>query len=162
MHITIEKLTDKKHPCVKIVFDWYYEWFGKTRKLEYPKDKLFMFVQNSICENALPQLFVAFDGEKPIGTFQIAWTDDVWFRPDLYPWVSNVFVLPEYRGKGVGKLLMQECEKALRKLGIKTAYLRTSHEGLYEKFGWVYFDKHKKWYPSTSGEYTKIYKLEIA
>ena len=160
MQITVQKLTDKNHPCLAQLCEWNFEWWGKS--LNHPKENVLTYLKSSISADKLPMLFVAFDKEKPVGMFQLAWQDDLWFRPDLYPWISNVFVCEKYRGNGIVKMLMQHAIDELRKLGHKTAYLRTSHEGLYEKFGWVYFDKVKKWYPSTSGEFTTIYKMDIA
>lgn len=160
MHFTIEKITDKNHVCIPQLCEWNFEWWGKDRG--DLKENVLTYLQHSTSTDGLPMLFVAFDKQKPIGMFQLAWQDDLWFRPDLFPWVSNVFVDENYRGKGVGKMLMQRASHELQNLGHKTAYLRTSHDELYERFGWVYFDKVKKWYPSKSGEYTKIYKLDIS
>jgi putative acetyltransferase len=51
--------------------------------------------------------------------------------------------LPEVRGKGIGKLLMQKCIAEAENMGYKKIYLETMPEltiaiPMYEKFGFTY------------------------
>lgn len=58
-------------------------------------------------------------------------------RPDLDPWLGGLFVLPEYRNRGVGTLLMDRATEEARKLNIAKLYLWThTAERLYQKLGW--------------------------
>ncbi len=55
----------------------------------------------------------------------------------------KLYLAPEARGKGIGKLLMQKCEAAALALGYNTIYLETMPElkiavPLYEKLGYRY------------------------
>jgi GNAT superfamily N-acetyltransferase len=54
----------------------------------------------------------------------------------VFGWLMDVFILEEYRGKGLGKLLMQSVMahpvlKNLRRIGLGTS----DAHGLYEQFG---------------------------
>jgi putative acetyltransferase len=54
-----------------------------------------------------------------------------------------MYLSPKARGKGVGKLLMQECLTTAKKTGYKKVYLETMPEltiavPMYEKFGFTY------------------------
>lgn len=53
------------------------------------------------------------------------------------------YLLPEVRGKGIGKLLMQKCIAEAENMGYKKIYLETMPEltiaiPMYEKFGFAY------------------------
>jgi len=55
----------------------------------------------------------------------------------------KMYLSPTVRGKGLGKLLMQECLNAAKKAGFKKVYLETMPElivavPMYEKFGFTY------------------------
>ena len=60
------------------------------------------------------------------------------------------YLLPEVRGKGIGKLLMQKCITEAENMGYKKIYLETMPEltiaiPMYEKFGFTYL-------PSAQGD----------
>jgi GNAT superfamily N-acetyltransferase len=58
-------------------------------------------------------------------------------RPDLDPWLGGLLVLPEWRKRGVGTMLMNRAEEETRRLNVPRLYLWThSAEGLYLKLGW--------------------------
>ncbi len=69
-------------------------------------------------------------------------------RPDLDPWLGGLFVLPEWRNRGVGTMLMHRATEEARRLNVPRLYLWThTAERLYDKLGWqvvertTYFDK---------------------
>ena len=58
-------------------------------------------------------------------------------RPDLDPWLGGLLVLPEWRNRGVGTLLMHRATEEARRLNVSRLYLWThSAEQLYRKLGW--------------------------
>ena len=58
-------------------------------------------------------------------------------RPDLDPWLGGLFVLPEWRNRGVGTMLMHRATEEARRLNVSRLYLWThSAERLYQKLGW--------------------------
>ena len=58
-------------------------------------------------------------------------------RPDLDPWLGGLLVLPEWRNRGVGTMLMHRATEEARRLNVRRLYLWThSAEGLYYKLGW--------------------------
>jgi len=66
--------------------------------------------------------------------------------PDGCCELVKLYILPEARGKGYGKLLIHECFDIARKFGYKQVYLETLPElknavGLYESCGFKYLDK---------------------
>jgi GNAT superfamily N-acetyltransferase len=70
-----------------------------------------------------------FKGEEQIGFTRIV-SDEATFA-----WVSDVFVHPDHRGKGLGVWLM-ECTMAHPVMDVTLQILATKDaQGLYEKFG---------------------------
>lgn len=58
----------------------------------------------------------------------------------------KMYLLPEARGKGIGKLLINKCIEAAQEFGFKNMYLETLPElkkavKVYEKSGFTYLDK---------------------
>lgn len=53
--------------------------------------------------------------------------------------LGRIVVLPEYRGKGIGRMAVESAEKWAKELGYKKAVLesREGKEGFYEKMGYV-------------------------
>ena len=65
-------------------------------------------------------------------------------RPDLDPWLGGLLVLPEWRNRGVGTMLMQRATEEARRLNICRLYLWThSAEELYHKLGWQVVERTK-------------------
>jgi ribosomal-protein-alanine acetyltransferase len=53
--------------------------------------------------------------------------------------IATVGVLPQYRGRGIGKALMEACEAELNGIGVITLNVRLSNRtaiGMYEKLGY--------------------------
>jgi len=106
----------------------------------------------------LPQTFAALDNGKPVGMYQLSMSDDLAGRPDIYPWLINVYVDEACRGKNICRFMMETVKENAAKAGLTELYLYTHHVGLYEKFGWrfiEYVDTFK------GGEKERLYKMDI-
>jgi len=94
-------------------------------------------VERSI-ENSLP--FGIYKGEEQIGFARIV-TDYATFA-----WVADLFVLPEYRGKGLSKRLMEVIVAHPQLQGFRRWVLSTKDaHGLYEKFGFIKLHRPERW-----------------
>ncbi len=83
--------------------------------------------------------FIAKDGDKIIGGAGVFPTDGL--RPDTCELVK-MYLLSEYRGKGVGGALLEKCVSSAQKMGYSKMYLETTPElsnaiRMYEKFGFL-------------------------
>lgn len=79
-------------------------------------------------------IFLAIDGEKVIGTAGLAKESE-----DIYELVKMT-VDPEYRGKGVSKILLERCLEEARKLNAEKVFLFSNSKlvpalTLYKKYG---------------------------
>ena len=64
--------------------------------------------------------------------------DDLPGVPDLNPWLASLFVFPEFRGQGWGKVLVQKALETLRGGRVSHAYLFTEDKiPFFSKFGFT-------------------------
>jgi GNAT superfamily N-acetyltransferase len=74
-------------------------------------------------EDAACRLYAAFDGDRPIG-----WCSSIRTHPDR-AWVSNLFVHPDYRRKGIGRTLMSAMLDDDARYGVTWSVLLASLTG---------------------------------
>ena len=54
--------------------------------------------------------------------------EDLFVRPDIYPWLANVYVDEQYRNTGICRKLMESVkENALNNINSNELYLYTKH-----------------------------------
>ncbi|MDH5547565.1 MAG: GNAT family N-acetyltransferase [Gammaproteobacteria bacterium] len=88
-------------------------------------------------ERDLPIAWVAYEGSTVFGTASLR-VNDLPGYEHLTPWLGGVFVLPQYRGKGIGAALCTAVEHhAANVTGISRLYLFTLDlESWYQHMGW--------------------------
>ena len=59
---------------------------------------------------------------------------------NLFPWIGFVYTFPEYRGNRYSELLINNCADIAKKKGFEKLWIATDHDGLYEKYGFVYLE----------------------
>jgi len=82
-------------------------------------------------------MFVAMADNRIIGMASVL-KEDYYPLPDLYPWVSTVFIAEAYRGLRVSEKLIACANDYLRENGFTKSYIPSSHVGLYERYGYSY------------------------
>ena len=153
----IIKLEESNNLFFDKICDWYYNWLGIKNNESIEEIKCTF--EHSLCKNKLPQTFVALIDGEPAGMYQWSMSDDLNSRPDLYPWLINVYVDEKFRGRNVARELMNTVKENAQKLGLTELYLYTKHIGLYEKFGWKFIEEVKTFKDDSPVE--RLYKLEI-
>ncbi|MDT8895224.1 GNAT family N-acetyltransferase [Halomonas sp. I1] len=84
----------------------------------------------------VPSVFAAMDGERPVGMASLV-VDDMSDRRELTPWLASVYVLPEWRGRGIASRLVRRVEEEARDHGVERFYLYTpDQQALYRRLGW--------------------------
>ena len=65
---------------------------GKLKK-NYSYEEVKCYFEHSLyIKNRLLQTFIALINNEPVGMYQISMCDDLYSRPDIYPWLANVYV----------------------------------------------------------------------
>ncbi|MDE6591953.1 MAG: GNAT family N-acetyltransferase [Oscillospiraceae bacterium] len=81
--------------------------------------------------------FAAIVNSKIVGMVTIMKTD-YYLLPEIYPWVSSVFVTEDYRGHRISEKLIDFANKYAKENGFDRTYIPSVHTGLYEKYGYRY------------------------
>ena len=124
------------------------EWQEIYQQREQTLEHCLKNYQERMNTDRLPLTLVALLDAKLIGMVSLKF-HDMDTRPELDPWLGGLLVLPEWRNRGVGTMLMHRATEEARRLNVPRLYLWThSAEGLYQKLGWQvvertnYFDKN--------------------
>lgn len=112
MNIKIVLLEKKDTIYITKICNWFYLWWGKDEG--FSMEKMNIYILNSLCEDRIPQTYILLSGEKLVGVYQLS-IMDIDVRPDIYPWLINVYIDKSYRGKGYFNELMisvkENCKK---------------------------------------------------
>lgn len=81
--------------------------------------------------------FVAIVNGKIVGMVTVMKTD-YYPLPEIFPWISTLFVSEAYRGNRISEKLIEFANKYAKEIGFDKTYIPTEHIGLYEKYGYRY------------------------
>lgn len=105
---------------------------------------------------ALVPMLIEEETQKLVSFCTFAPLDDI--QPTtLSPWIGFVYTFPEYRGhRYVGRLLAY-AESLATIMGKEYVYISTGETGLYEKYGYEFFDFLK----DIGGEDSRVYRKAL-
>lgn len=84
----------------------------------------------------VPSVFAALHGETPLGMASLV-AADMSDRRELTPWLASVYVVPEWRGRGIASRLVRRVEEEAQACGHARFYLFTpDQQALYRRLGW--------------------------
>jgi N-acetylglutamate synthase-like GNAT family acetyltransferase len=112
----------------------HHEWgnFVGARTLEQRKARL----QEHLQVEAMPTTFVARLHGEPVGCASLI-ANDMPALSAWIPWLSSLYVLPQYRRQGIGARLVERVAAEAVVLGYPRLYLYTLDQmSFYEKLGW--------------------------
>lgn len=133
----VEQLTTKNKDFYQIR-EWFRLWWQEEENLNFLETDAIM--ERSLNKDGYPQTWAVYDEDRLVGVFQFT-LFDLHVRPNLYPWLANVYVKEEERGKGYSKFLLESAVSIARNLGIKKLWLFTTHVGLYERYGFEFVEE---------------------
>lgn len=63
---------------------------------------------------------------------------DYYPLPEIFPWISTLFVSEDYRGNRISGKLIDFANQYAKNIGFDKTYIPTEFIGLYEKYGYCY------------------------
>lgn len=115
-----------------LVASWLWSFWGTQGNYEFYRSMI-----QHCRKDDFPMIYVAFIDGTPAGTVALL-RADLFSRQDLFPWMADLFVPPEYRNRGVGSALQDFVLAEAKRRGFGEVYLYTPLTGYYEKKGWEY------------------------
>jgi GNAT superfamily N-acetyltransferase len=151
--IEIEYLADVPY-FLPVLVDWAWrEW----HRQEGEHASVLADYRERISRGRFPLALVAVDDGTPVGTISIK-LDELPSRPDLFPWLGSLFVVPRYRKRGIGRKLVGRAESIARDGGVPALFLITEAMGaLCEREGWYYIGDE----PYREGRSVSVYGKDL-
>lgn len=135
-------------------------WLSQIKKSDWVAGQ---FLYKLLSENKFKdtvgeksKVFMLVNEDELISFCTYAEKDDI--QPTmLTPWIGFVYTFPEYRGhRYVGKLFL-EIEKLAQNENVHDIFISTNHIGLYEKYGYEFYQIMN----SIEGEPSRVYRKHI-
>ena len=135
-------------------------WLDQIKKSDWGAGK---YLYELLSRNELKKLcgdttkvFLLTDNRELVSFCTLAELDDI-RDTDIGPWIGFVYTFPQYRGhRYMGSLLEHAYETAKRD-GAEQIYISTGETGLYEKYGYSFYQMMKDMH----GEDSRVYRREI-
>jgi thiamine pyrophosphokinase len=153
--MTIDYLSNRPE-YIETVASWIFTEFVISTPRTAPYEKILRNFSNTH-RSELPVTLVAIEDGECIGTVSV-FMNDFKTQSQLTPWLAALYVVPEYRGRGVAKNLIGHVYFIAKQLKYRCLYLRTEHaSGYYERLGWSFVCRATDEY----GIETDVYKYLI-
>ena len=143
----------------------------KVDKNTYLADDLLNFVENfswlDVKEHTVKVIqnwefedwetpFVAMVNGQIVGMVTIM-KSDYYPLPEVFPWISTLFVSETFRGNRISGKLIDFANEYAKDIGFIRTYIPTGHIGLYEKYGYCYI----KDIVNYGGDTDRLYAKEL-
>lgn len=122
----------------------YAEWSDLYQGIGMTEDGLQAVLRERTATDRLPlTLVVVRDGEiLGVGSLKLAEPDT---KPGLSPWIGGLYIKSQYRGQGLGRMLVQALEAKASELGVERLYLSAdSAVNFYASMGWSVLEHLRK------------------
>lgn len=135
-------------------------WLGQIKKSDWGAGQ-FLYellsenkLKDAVGENA--RVLMLTEGDDLISFCTYAEKDDI--QPtELTPWIGFVYTFPEYRGHRYVGELFREIEKIARAENVHDIYISTNATGLYEKYGYEFYQMMN----DMDGEPSRVYRKYV-
>ncbi len=152
----IKKFKELAKEEIEFIIDTHYNhWINFNPKMK-KEDTIYKFTK-LYTKDDLPFGIVLIDNNEIVG-FCVFKVENLKKYPEIYPWISDVMIIPKYRGQGYGKKLIDLGAETLKELGYKTIYIWTDQApDFYKKLGFKYKQKVEK----NEGGFGELFYKEI-
>ena len=137
----IEQLAQRPELLPTVAAWIYKEWWAGVA--DQTVESLTGLLRAHLHHDRIPLTLVASLEHCPVGTVTLLDHDvgtEQW--PGLSPWLAALYVVPEYRYRGVGAALVNAAAAKATALGVEALYLVTiGRQGFYARLGWEIVDR---------------------
>ena len=140
----IKKFSQLTETELNYLIDKHYNHWVKFNPKMQKENTIYKF-SKLYTKDELPFGIALIDDLENIVGFCVFKIENLKKYPEIYPWLSDVMILENFRGKGYGKLLLKYGEEILKELGYKTIYVWTDQApDFYKKLGFIYKQEVEK------------------
>lgn len=126
------------------IIDIHYNHWVKFNPKMIKENTIYKFT-NLYTTDRLPFGIALIDDLDNIVGFCVFKIENLKKYPEIFPWLSDVMIFENYRGKGYGKVLLQYGEKILKEFGYNIIYVWTDQApDFYKKLGFTYKQEVEK------------------
>ena len=129
--IDIIRISDRPFMITELA-EWFHDKWGIPTEA-------YLDSMHSACDNisAYPEWYAVTEDDKIIAGAGVI-ENDFHPRRDLCPNICALYVIPEYRGRGIAGELLGFIFDEMVNHGTDAVYLVTDHTSFYERYGWEY------------------------
>lgn len=133
MHV--ENLS-RRRELLGTIARWHFELWGILTGSETLSGYV-KILERCATSTTIPSVLIALSDAELLGSVSLV-ACDMTIRPDLTPWLAQLFVSPLQRSRGVGAALVRAALDHARQCGFKRVYLYTSGTlpDYYTRLGW--------------------------
>ena len=135
-------------------------WLNQIKKSDWGAGQ---YLYELLSKNELKKLcgettkvFLLTDNQQLVSFCTLAELDDV-RDTELKPWIGFVYTFPHYRGKRYMGILLEFAYVTAKSDGVRHLYISTGETGLYEKYGYSFYQIMKDMH----GEDSRIYRIDV-
>lgn len=135
-------------------------WLGQIMKSDWGAGQ---YLHKLISNNELialcgktTKVFLLTKNKQLVSFCTLAEEDDV-RDTGLTPWIGFVYTFPKYRGHRYMGLLLEFAYATAKENGAKHIYISTNENGLYEKYGYCFYQMMK----DMNGENSRVYRIDV-
>lgn len=129
-----------RHPRhLPLVAEWIYREFWADRP-GYSPEFFAGLLRDAADPDRIPLSLLALSDGEPAGTINLIDNDDR-SRPHLHPWLAALVVVPAFRKRGLGTLLVRSLLREAGRLGFREVFFGSDIPAYYLKLGAEYVEK---------------------
>jgi predicted N-acetyltransferase YhbS len=115
---------------------WHFEYWGRLTGFDTLEQYTAALAKWS-ASDSIPAVLVAVDDGELVGSVSLL-SSEMKSRPQLTPWLAQLFVTPAARSEGTGAALVEAAIAHVRRCGFSRLYLYTSGTlpQYYARLGW--------------------------
>ena len=127
---------DQHREHVATLAAWHHAEWGRLYD-EWTLDVATAELADQATRRTLPTTLVLMDEGRPIGSVSLVLEDAPELCEEGSPWLASLYVLPEFRGRGLGAELVNAAVALAAREHIAHLFLFTpEHASFYQRLGW--------------------------